>query len=711
MSTIIPLDSPWAQVLAWTLVHFIWQGATIGLTAFLLLRFVRLTAAPRYAVGITALAVMLAAPVVTFVVLKAGPALAVQIVREPQVLGRSDGRIASNVQTLTASDSRTLLDPGTPAISDLRTLASSLIIVVWFVGVAALSVRLLGGWLVAQRLITRAVQPAAPEIRALARRLAGRLPLDRMVRLFESSAVAVPVTIGWLKPVVLLPAAAMTGLSMAQVEALLAHELAHVRRYDYLVNLLQSAVETLLFYHPAVWWASKLVRTEREHCCDDVAIKVCDRLVYVTALSDLAVIGTPRVVMAASSGLLLRRVRRILGATSAADQAGAGWLPAFVLMVLAGVFVPAALTSAPAAIQEARPAGVQSGVTGGVVGDVVGGVVGGVSGGVAGRSPEGSVGGIVGGIRAGIKGGVSGTVAGDVIGVARGVSQSAGEGAQKEDEIAKLENALKLAREQYERVKRLVEVGLESPQTLAEIEVELRRIERKIVAARQGGQLREQKEKIADLTAQLELARQKLERTNRLFAAGLVTASAVKEAEANATTTEIKLLAVRDQLQFREIEADLQRRQAARQTEIAELERVLREIGTSGQAGRRGTVEQQAKQGARSIDDALAEIEARRSDVTAFERDQRLLSSSAPIADTSETVRAGDLLVIKIAGEPDLPRVYVVADTGAIRLPLIGNVPVLGLTALQVREAVRRELTQRRLADDPNVTASLRRAR
>ncbi len=114
------------------------------------------------------------------------------------------------------------------------------------------------------------------------------MALDRVVRVFESSAVAVPVMVGWIKPVVLLPAAALSGLTPTQVEALIAHELAHVRRHDYIVNLLQSVVETLLFYHPAVWWVSARVRAEREHCCDDLAVGVCDRLVYVTALADLA---------------------------------------------------------------------------------------------------------------------------------------------------------------------------------------------------------------------------------------------------------------------------------------------------------------------------------------------------------------------------------------------------------------------------------------
>ena len=704
MNTYIPLDALWAQDLAWTLVHFIWQGAAIGLAAFLLLRAARLTAPVRYAVGTAALAVMLAAPIVTFLVLQSQPAPADRVVRNPQVLAPPDVRIAADVPAPQPTDSTIL--PG----GDWRPLVSSLIIVVWLAGVVALSVRLLGGWLVARRLVTRAVRPAVPEIGALARRLAGRLRLDRMVRLFESAAVAVPVTIGWLKPVVLLPAAAMTGLSMAQIEALLAHELAHVRRYDYLVNLLQSAVETLLFYHPAVWWISRLVRTEREHCCDDIAIHVCDRVVYVTALSDLAAIGTPRVVMAATAGSLLCRVRRILDGKPGADRAGAGWMPSLVLLLLAGAFVPAALTSPPVSDQEARPAGVQSGVPGGVASGVVGGVPGGVVG------------------------GVPGGVAGGVLGVSQGVgstSQSdrrkaeearraeheqqmreqerARGGAQLEAEIAELETALKLARERYERVKQLVQVGLESTQTLVETEAELGKLERQIVAARQGGQFRELRQQIADLTAQLEIARVHLERTNRLFANGLIGISEVQQAEAEMKTTEFRLAEIRKLLQLQETRAGLLSGQAERRAEIAEMERALLEIGTAVPEERRRAAAEQARRDARSFDVSDAGMEARRKAAEAAERDLRLLTSSAPVTDANETVRTGDLLVIEIAGEPDLRRIYVVSDTGVIRLPLIGTVPVLGLTAAQVGEAVGNELSKRQLAGDRVVTVGLRR--
>jgi len=106
------------------------------------------------------------------------------------------------------------------------------------------------------------------------------------VRLLISALVQVPTVIGWLRPVVLVPVGALSGLPAEYLEALLLHELAHVRRHDYLVNILQSVAEALLFYHPAVWWVSGHIRAERELCCDDVAVAVSgDALTYARALA------------------------------------------------------------------------------------------------------------------------------------------------------------------------------------------------------------------------------------------------------------------------------------------------------------------------------------------------------------------------------------------------------------------------------------------
>ena len=159
---------------------------------------------------------------------------------------------------------------------------------VWLAGVSLLTVRLLGGWMWVQRMKRHASTGASRELQGMVVRLSKRLHISRTVRLLQSSAVVVPTVIGCLRPVILFPVSALAGMSPTQIESILAHELAHIRRHDYLVNLLQTLLETLLFYHPAVWWLSRRIRDERENCCDDLAVSLCgDPVAYARALADL----------------------------------------------------------------------------------------------------------------------------------------------------------------------------------------------------------------------------------------------------------------------------------------------------------------------------------------------------------------------------------------------------------------------------------------
>src|SRR5262249_31480014 len=160
------------------------------------------------------------------------------------------------------------------------------------------------------RLVTRSASPACEPWLSLARRLSLALGVRQAVRLLESTAIEVPAVLGLLRPVILLPASAVTGLTPAQLEMILAHELAHIRRHDFLVTLFQSAVETLLFYHPAVWWISRQVRIERENCCDDLAVAVCGTpLQYARALARLEELRAEALPLAVSAngGSLMER--------------------------------------------------------------------------------------------------------------------------------------------------------------------------------------------------------------------------------------------------------------------------------------------------------------------------------------------------------------------------------------------------------------------
>ncbi|HZI73051.1 MAG TPA: M56 family metallopeptidase, partial [Gemmatimonadales bacterium] len=198
--------------------------------------------------------------------------------------------------------------------------------------------RLLGGWIRAVRLRSRFVRPASAEWQQAFDRLKTRIRVSLPVRLVVSSLVQAPAVVGWLRPVVLMPVGALTGLPLDHIEALLLHELAHIRRHDYLVNVLQSMVETLLFYHPAVWWISGHIRTERELCCDDAAVSVTgDVLTYARALAGLESARPTNLnpVMAASGGSLAHRIARLLGQSRPVPRTLAGPAIVTVAMLLA----------------------------------------------------------------------------------------------------------------------------------------------------------------------------------------------------------------------------------------------------------------------------------------------------------------------------------------------------------------------------------------
>ena len=193
----------------------------------------------------------------------------------------------------------------------------SVVVLAWGVGVVLFGVHLLRGGLLVRRLRRAAAPLAATDRLEALQRLAGRLGLTTHVQLFESWSIEVPAVIGWLRPAIVVPMSALAGLSPSHFEAILAHELAHVRRRDYLVNIVQRVVETLLFYHPAVWWVSGWIRREREHCCDELAASVCgDRVSYARALRALEDCAcAPALAMGAGGGELLVRIRRLVDRT------------------------------------------------------------------------------------------------------------------------------------------------------------------------------------------------------------------------------------------------------------------------------------------------------------------------------------------------------------------------------------------------------------
>ena len=383
------LQQPAAQAIAWALLQFVWQGAIIGaLTALALLALRRSAADVRYVVAAIGLALMLTMPAVTAMQTWRGSAVPVQAPEQPlkrelaKLEARGGPRWIRWPDRPAPIAPGSLASPGAGALNNVglilpegagaargadaspkagmpsRAAWLRIIFVAWISGVALLSLRLFTSWILVRRMTSHRTGEAPQLWQDTVTRLSKRLHIARPIRLLRSAIVEVPTVIGWLRPVVLLPASAMAGLSAQQLEAILAHELAHIRRHDYLVNLLQTLVETLLFYHPAVWWLSRRIRIEREHCCDDLAVSLCgDPYAYARALADLEELrsGPGRLVLAANGGSLLHRVRRLLGAPSHAGR-GPGWLAGgAAALLLAGIAAGAVGTNVLRAERAAPP--------------------------------------------------------------------------------------------------------------------------------------------------------------------------------------------------------------------------------------------------------------------------------------------------------------------------------------------------------------------
>ena len=304
-------SQPWVERLGMTLLHFLWQGLCIAILYAAARRILARTSSPqtRYLLACGALAAMMAAPLVTWELMAPSDASPVAIY---------------GIRSTPPAASPTGIATTTRLPDSIRATVSSVqpeeflfwVVIVWLAGAMVFWVRLAGGWVVAARMRSILVRRAPPEWQETVRKLGAQIGLSRPVRLLVSALVQVPTVVGWLRPVVLVPVGALGGLPAEHVEALLLHELAHIRRHDYPINILQSVAESLLFYHPAVWWVSGHIRAERELCCDDLAVSISgDALTYARALAQLESYRPAHLsaAIAANGGDLANRIARLLG--------------------------------------------------------------------------------------------------------------------------------------------------------------------------------------------------------------------------------------------------------------------------------------------------------------------------------------------------------------------------------------------------------------
>jgi beta-lactamase regulating signal transducer with metallopeptidase domain/HEAT repeat protein len=346
------------NAIGWAIVHSTWQvGLIAALIATLLFLTRRSSANVRYTICVAGLVLSIALPVGTVLQSRGGSAAAPPFssfsATTPQTpASTADARTdipAAGATRVEVSGAATFPQP-----SVRGTLEAALpwIVVLWLIGVVLFSFRTIGGLLWARSLVRKGTKPVSDAIRGASARLADALGVRVAVRVLQSTRVSVPMLVGWLRPVILLPVSVLTGLTPLQIEAILAHELAHVRRHDYLVNLLQTVVETLFFFHPAVWWLSGRIREERENACDELAVRLLggDRVFYSRTLLSLEESrpAIPELAVAATGGSLKRRVQRLLGAEQAHLDIGPRWY--------AGVFtVVMAVTAAGGVAEERLP--------------------------------------------------------------------------------------------------------------------------------------------------------------------------------------------------------------------------------------------------------------------------------------------------------------------------------------------------------------------
>jgi beta-lactamase regulating signal transducer with metallopeptidase domain len=319
------------RLIGLALLHFLWQGLALAALAGMAMSVFR-GASSRYAIGVAALLLMVAAPPMTYFALRgssAEPAAA-------QIQGPT-ATAAASTHVIPAAHPRKAPFGPSPEVP-----ASSLawLVQVWFAGVLLCSLRTAGGLLWIERLRRKDCSAVPSTMLSRCRALQERLGLARVIRYCECAHLQAPAVIGWFRPVVLLPVTALTGLSEEQLRAVIAHELAHIKRLDAFFNLFQIAAETLFFYHPAVWWLNHRIRAERENCCDDVAVEVCGNPVeYARALAAMAERrAAPSLAMAANRSPLAARVARMLGLTPPGSGRNSAGLAAGILCLSAALF-------------------------------------------------------------------------------------------------------------------------------------------------------------------------------------------------------------------------------------------------------------------------------------------------------------------------------------------------------------------------------------
>jgi beta-lactamase regulating signal transducer with metallopeptidase domain len=355
-------NSSLVENLGWTLLHSVWQIALIAFILFALLRVLRkFSANARYIVSVSALVFALVLPVLTFVNLNGSLSARLSqneiSAAKDLELKNNNFRRAENLPPFAKAEAQAANADNNNVFGSIESLQNyfdknfsvflPFVVGFWFFGVALFAARLAGGVWQLHRYKTREILAANNEWQERFSVLCAKLKIRRAVRLVESNLVKTPVVVGWLKPLILIPASVFLQINPKELETVIAHELVHIRRYDCLVNFAQSVVEVLFFYHPCAWWISKIIRQEREFAADEAVIESfgASRLIYANALANLEEIrlltnqDLPLVATAANGGNLMQRIAKILQKNTEIKGTNSLWSAGLALMFISAVML------------------------------------------------------------------------------------------------------------------------------------------------------------------------------------------------------------------------------------------------------------------------------------------------------------------------------------------------------------------------------------
>jgi beta-lactamase regulating signal transducer with metallopeptidase domain len=320
------VDSRYLELVGWSLINSLWQGMIIAAFLWVFLKTAPkfLSASLRYIAGLVSQLLIVGWTLVS--IFKSN---------SPEVSGKDiEGHLLFSFSNISGyTQDITWIEK----ITNFIHTSLPLFMAFWFFGVMIFLIRIAGGLSYLNKL-RRSTRSVSKELSEMANSLSKGLGISQKYQVLESRMLKVPVVIGHIQPLILLPVGMLTTMTLNEIKGILAHELAHIKRYDYLVNIIQSVLEAAYFFNPFVWWISALIREEREHACDDLAIACIEQpKVYAESLikvseqqNNLMPRFSPSI-LGSKRNSLLNRVERIMNKEM--KNKPMNWLPAIILVV------------------------------------------------------------------------------------------------------------------------------------------------------------------------------------------------------------------------------------------------------------------------------------------------------------------------------------------------------------------------------------------